>query len=168
VIRVVVDDLAFVAADAVVRPTTALLEPVAPGLRRLEQLAGADFLKQLHVPLRLGVGAAVVTDAGELAAEFMIHAVIWSEEEPVTRRGVRRAIVSILQRASDWELARLSTPVLGTGPGGLALEDAAKILVEELALDLPKATYPKEVCIVVESEQEREVVEALLRGSTPQ
>ena len=167
-ISVVVDDLAVVPADAVVRPTTALLEPVAPSLRRLEQLAGADFLKQLNVPTRLGVGAAVVTDAGELEPEFMIHAVVWSEDEPVTPAGLRRVITSVLQRASDWGLDLIATPVLGTGPGALPLEDAARILVDALATDLPHATYPREVCIVVESEEDREVVQALLRGSATQ
>jgi len=168
VISVVVDDLAFVPADAVVRPTTALLEPVAPGLRRLEQLAGDDFLKQLDVPIRLGVGAAVVTNAGELEAEFMIHAVIWSEDEPVTPNGLRQAIVSVLQRAADWGLARITMPVLGTGPGALPLEDAARVMADVLAAYLPGATYPEEVCIVVESEEDREVVQALVRGNTTQ
>lgn len=167
-IDVVVDDLAFVSADAVVRPTTALLEPVAPGLRRLEQLAGADFLKQLTVPIRLGVGAAVVTSAGELEPDLMIHAVVWSEDEPVTPAGLIRTIKSVLQRAEDWGLARISTPILGTGPGALPLEDAALILVQTLTELLPAATYPKEVCIVVESEEDREVVQALLRGGTTQ
>ena len=60
-ISVVVDDLAFVSADAVVRPTTARLEPVAPSLRRLDELAGEDFFRQLSMPTRLGVGAAVVS-----------------------------------------------------------------------------------------------------------
>jgi len=167
VIRVVVDDLAFVPADAVVRPATALLEPVTPALRRLEQLAGIDFLSQLQVPSGLGVGAAVITAAGELAAELMIHAVIRSQDEPVTPRGVRRTIRSVLQRAADWELARIAMPLLGPGPGALAQEDAARILIDVLTASLSGATYPKEVCIVVETEEERELVSALLRGPTP-
>ena len=165
-IRVVVDDLAFVSADAVVRPTTALLEPIAPGLRRLEQLAGIDFLSQLQVPSGLGVGAAVVTAAGELAAELMIHAIIRSEDEPVTAHGVRRTVRSVLQRAADWELACIATPILGTGPGALEQEDAARILIDILTNSLPSATYPREVCIVVETEEEREFVSALLEGPT--
>jgi len=164
VISVVVDDLAFVTADAVVRPATALLEPVSPSLRQLERLSGVDFLQHLNVPTGLGVGAAVVTSAGDLAAELIVHAVIRSEDEPVTPTGLRRAMTSVLQRAADWELARIATPVLGTGPGALALEDAARILVDVLVSDLPHATYPKEVCIVVETEEDREVVQAFLRG----
>ncbi len=163
-ITVVVDDLAFRAADAVVRPTSATLEPVSPSLRHLEQVGGEAFQRQLNVPVRLSVGAAVVTAAGDLSAEFVIHAVVQSDEEPVTPSGVRRAITSVLQRAADWELARITTPLLGTGPGNLSLEDAARILVDTLSIDLSTATYPKEVCIVVETEEDRDIVEAFLRG----
>jgi O-acetyl-ADP-ribose deacetylase (regulator of RNase III) len=164
VISVVVDDLAFVTADAVVRPATALLEPVSTSLRQLERLSGVDFLQHLTVPSGLGVGAAVVTSAGDLAAELIVHAIVRSEDEPVTPSGLRRAMTSVLQRAADWELARIATPVLGTGPGALPLEDAARILVDVLVSDLAHATYPKEVCIVVETEEDREVVQAFLRG----
>ncbi|MBE0593779.1 MAG: macro domain-containing protein [Gemmatimonadales bacterium] len=163
-IRVVVDDLAFVEADALVRPATATLEPVSPSLRRLEQLGGPAFVKQIQAQTRLAVGAAVVTAGGDLAPEFVIHAVIMSDEQPVTPSGVRRTITSIVQRAVDWELARITTPLLGVGPGNLTPEDATRILVDTLASDMQHTTYPKEVCIVVESEEDREMVEAFIRG----
>jgi len=164
VIRVVVDDLAFVEADALVRPATATLAPVSPALRRLEQLGGPGFLAQLRAPMPLAVGAAVVTTAGDLAPEFIIHAVIMSDEQPVTPSGVRRTITSIVQRAVDWELARIATPLLGAGPGSLTPEDAARILNDTLASDMRHTTYPREVCIVVESEEDRDMVEAFIRG----
>ena len=163
-IRVVVDDLAFVEADALVRPATATLEPVSPSLRRLEQLGGAAFVSQIQTPMRLAVGAAVVTAAGDLAPEFVIHAVIMSDDQPVTPSGVRRTITSIVQRAVDWELARITTPLIGVGPGNLTPEDAARILVDTLASDMQHTTYPREVSIVVESEEDREMVEAFIRG----
>ncbi len=165
-IRVAVDDLAFVEADALVRPTTATLEPLTPALRRIEQIGGPTFVQQLAMPMRLSVGAAVVTSGGELGAEFVIHAVIASEVDPITPSGVRHAITSVLQRAADWELSRLATPLLGTGPGNLTLEDAARILVDTLVTDMRTATYPKEVCIVVDTDEVREIVEAFIRGRT--
>jgi O-acetyl-ADP-ribose deacetylase (regulator of RNase III) len=164
VIRVVVDDLAFVEADALVRPATATLEPVSPALRRLEHLGGPAFVRQLQARMPLAVGAAVVTAAGDLTPEFVIHAVIMSDEQPVTPSGVRRTITSIVQRAVDWELARISTPLLGAGPGNLTPEDAARILVDTLTSDMQHTTYPREVCIVVESEEDRDMVEAFIRG----
>jgi len=160
-----VDDLAFVRADAVVRPSTAALEPISPALRSLEEAAGGGFWKALDRPSRLGIGAAVVTAAGGLAADFVIHAVLQSDDdEAVTPSGVRSAVVSVLQRASDWELATVAMPILGAGPGGLPFEDATRILVDILATELPRATYPRDVCIVVESNEEQQVVESFIRS----
>lgn len=163
-IRVVVEDLAFVEADALVRPATATLGSTSPSLRRLEEIGGPSFRATLHVQQDLDVGAAVVTPGGDLAAELVIHAIIWSDEEPVTPSGVRRALISVLQRAADWQLARIAIPPLGTGPGSLSTDDAARIMLDTLTRDLQHATYPEDVCIVVESEEDRQLFEGLLRG----
>jgi O-acetyl-ADP-ribose deacetylase (regulator of RNase III) len=163
VIRVVVDDLAFLPADAIVRPATAELEPTTPALRRLEQMGGPEFLRQIRVQTELAVGAAVVTAAGgDLPSEFVIHAVIQSREEPVTRRGVARAWRSVLERAREWGFARLTVPPLGVGAGNLTLEVAAEVLLGEL-YEVPTTTAPADVVIVVETEDQREVFEAALR-----
>ena len=163
-IRVVVDDLGFFPADAIVRPATSQLEPTTPALRRLEQMGGPEFQRHLGLHTELVVGAAVVTAAGgDLAAEFVIHAIIQSREEPVSRRGVARAWRSALERARQWGFARLSVPPLGTGAGNLSLEDAAEILVVEVNDQPAEATAPSDIAIVVETEEQREVFEAVLR-----
>jgi O-acetyl-ADP-ribose deacetylase (regulator of RNase III) len=163
VIRVVVDDIAFVQADAVIRPATATLEPTASALRHLEEVGGAAFQKQLQVQQALAVGAAVVTSAGELPAEFVIHAIIRSMSEAVSPAGVRRALTSAMQRAVDWQLARVTIPPLGTGAGNLSVEDAARVMIEVLSQHTAVAAYPSDVAIVVENEEEKTVFEALLR-----
>jgi len=163
VIRVAVDDLAFLEADAVIRPTTAALDPLTPSLRRLEQVGGPTFWDQLAVQQELAVGSAVVTGAGNLAADFVIHAVISNAQNPVTAGSVRHALISVLQRAVDWQLRRLAIPPMGTGAGNLELEDSAQVMVETLGRAMVTAVYPEEVYIVVESEPERGVFEAYLR-----
>ena len=90
--RVVVDDLAFFPTDAIVRPATTQLEPTTAALRRLEQMGGPEFLRHLELHTELDVGAAVVTAAGgDLPAEFLIHAIILSQHEAISHRGVSRA-----------------------------------------------------------------------------
>jgi O-acetyl-ADP-ribose deacetylase (regulator of RNase III) len=163
VIRVVVDDLAFVVADAVVRPATTLLEPTTPSLRRLEQVGGAGFWEGLRVERELAVGSAVVTGAGDLTAELVIHAIIRSADEPASRDSVRRALTAVLQRAVDWQLAHLAIPPLGTGAGNLSLEDAAAAMAGPLAAVGEGADYPRDITIVVETDQERGVFELALR-----
>ncbi len=163
-IRVVVDDLGFFPADAIVRPATAQLEPTTPALRRLEQVGGPEFQRHLDLHTELAVGAAVVTAAGgDLPAEFVIHAIIQSPEEPISRRGVTRAWRSALERARQWGFARLSVPPLGIGAGNLSLEDAAEILVSELNEQPPDTAAPADVAIIVETEEQRDVFEGVLR-----
>ena len=162
----VVDDLAFVSADAVLRPTTAALEPTIRSLRHLETVAGASFRKQIFTHTELAVGSAVVTDAGDLAADMAIHAVVRSIDQPVTESNVRKALTSALQRAEDWGIARIATPPIGTGAGNLLIEDAARIMVEVLSDAMSTATYPREVCIVVESEEDKALFDTYLRRTS--
>jgi len=96
VIRVVVDDLAFVSADAIVRPATSLLEPTTAALRRLEQVGGAAFWDQVRTQRELAVGSAVVTGGGDLGVELVVHAIIRSTTEAVSRDTVRRALTAVL------------------------------------------------------------------------
>ena len=163
-IRVVVDDLAFLASDAIVRPATTRLDPTTPAVRRLEQVGGAEFTGHMRIQKELAVGAAVVTaGGGDLPAEFVIHAVIRSDTEPVTREGVARAWQSALERAREWEFARLTVPPLGTGAGNLAVEDAAEVMVQVLKVHGGSAAFPADVAIVVETPEDREAFEAALQ-----
>ena len=162
-IRVVVDDLAHLDSDAIVRPATVRLDSPTRAARRLEQVGGAEFLARLRVNADLEVGAAVVTGGGGgLAAEFVIHAVIQSDTEPVSRTGVARAWRSVLQQAEWWSFARLAAPPIGVGAGNLAIEDAADIMVSGLHAHHASATLPTEVSVVVETAADREVFEAAL------
>lgn len=162
-IHVVVDDIAFVSTDAVLRPTTAAMEPTASSLRHLEAVAGDAFRDQIATQTELAVGSAVVTDAGNLAADMVIHAVIRSTKEPVTEGRIRQALISALQRAGDWEIARIAIPPIGTGAGNLTVEESAPIMVDVLSKALATAIYPREVCIVVDSQEDKILFDTLLR-----
>ncbi len=109
-ITVVVDDLASLRVDAVLRPAGESLEPLAAAASRLDQLAGPAFADQYRVSTPLEAGAAVVTGGGDLAAPFVIHVVIRDSTSPVERTTVRRALVSAWQRAGAWGLGRIGGP----------------------------------------------------------
>jgi len=118
----------------------------------------------MRLSRELAVGAAVVTAAGgDLPAEFVIHAVIRSETEPVTRGNVARAWLSTLHQAQEWEFAHLSVPPLGTGAGNLTLEDSAEIMATVLHAHKGSAQFPTDVSFVVERSEEQLVFEAALQ-----
>lgn len=163
-IRVLVDDLATLAADAIVRPTTTRLEVTTAATQRLEAAGGAEFAHASRLQVELGVGAAVVTaGGGELPSEFVIHAVVESPTEPPTRAGVTRAWQSALQQAQAWGFARITAPPLGAGPGLLSVEDAADIMAGGLRDHLSSAGFPQDVTIVVDTPEEQSVFETALR-----
>ncbi|MEP7325249.1 MAG: macro domain-containing protein [Gemmatimonadota bacterium] len=157
-IQVVVDDLAFLDVDAVLRPASDRLDPATPMISRLDELAGERFTAQRRIQQPLVVGAAVVTGAGDLTAKFVVHAVIQSPQTPADADTVRRALISAWQRAADWELASMATPLVGTGAGQLSLEEAAQLLEQTSRM----ARFPSRLLIVVNNENERTTVQAVV------
>jgi O-acetyl-ADP-ribose deacetylase (regulator of RNase III) len=162
VITVVVDDLASLRVDAVLRPAGESLEPLAAAASRLDQRAGQRFADQHRVSSPLEAGAAVVTGGGDLVAPFVIHVVIRDSASPVGRTTVRRALVSAWQRATEWGLGRIGAPLVGADGGQLSLEESATLLVETFPRP-GAAENPAELRIVVERQEDRDAVEAIVR-----
>ena len=164
-ITVRIDDLAFYDGEAIARPVTAELGPTTGLLRRLEQAAGEPLLRQLRLQEPLPVGSAIVTGAGALAVELLIHAVVRSDREPVTESSVKRAVQSALQRASDWQIGRVAFPPFGLGAGNLDIEDSARIMIETMRRHEAVSTHPTEITVIVENDDERAAFEwCLTRG----
>lgn len=155
-IEVRVEDLAFFEGNAIIRPSTATLDATTPLLRRLELAGGPRLHAQLRIAEPLPVGAAVVTGAGDLPVELLVHAVVSSPTERVSRDGVRRAFRSALERVREWQLERVAVPPLGLGAGNLALEDSAALMAEELMRH--RASYPRALTVVAESEDEAQAL----------
>jgi O-acetyl-ADP-ribose deacetylase (regulator of RNase III) len=165
VIEVRTDDLAFVEADAIARPVDAELRATTPLMRRLEIAGGDGLARHLRVNEPLAVGSAVVTPAGALGVELLIHGVVSSETEPVSRANVRQAVNSSLQRAADWGIEHLAITPFGLGVGNLDLEDAAEVLADAIRRHGQAARYPTTITVVVETELEQSVFERLVRGA---
>ena len=159
-LEIAIDDLAFVAADAIARPVNAELRATTTLMRRLEDAAGEGLTRQLRVNEPLDVGAAVVTAAGRLESQLMIHAVVMTEDESVSKPGVQRALTSALQRARDWKIERLALAPFGLGAGNLDVDDAAQAMLLALSEHAKGAAYPREVTIVVENAFEEAAFQA--------
>jgi O-acetyl-ADP-ribose deacetylase (regulator of RNase III) len=154
VIRVERGELADQAVAAVLRPVSAEWTAVTNAMRRLELAAGPDVDRQCRSLGDLPVGSAVVTSAGALAAEFMVHVVVRSVEQQVTRTAVQRALVAGLRRLEEWGIPAVAMPPLGTGAGNLDAEESADVMVPVLQAHLDSGRDPREVVIVVDSEYE--------------
>jgi O-acetyl-ADP-ribose deacetylase (regulator of RNase III) len=154
VIEVRVDDLAFFQGSALLRPVNAELGATTSLLRRLEVAAGPALANQLRVQEPMPVGSAVVSGAGDLPVELIVHAVVCSKTEPVSRDSVRRALSNALQRTVDWELESVGIAPFGLGAGNLDIEESAEVMAEVIARHVSRARYPARICFVAESAEE--------------
>jgi O-acetyl-ADP-ribose deacetylase (regulator of RNase III) len=162
VIEVIVDDLAFVRADAVLRPADEHLEPVQGAAARLDAQAGERFTQLRKVQNPLVVGAAVVTGGGDLTAPLVVHAVIQSRDQNVSADTVRRALTSAWQRAAQFQLMSIATPLVGVGAGQLDVEEAARILRDTWSDPARRPEFPAALTVVVERERDRDEILPLL------
>jgi O-acetyl-ADP-ribose deacetylase (regulator of RNase III) len=165
VIRVCIDDLAFFDGEAIVRPVNEDLGATTPLLRRLELAAGTQLHNQIRLQEPLPIGAAVVTGAGELETELLVHAVIMSRTEPVTRETVRHALTSALQRVEAWQIKNVGIPPFGLGAGNLEIEESAQVMMSVITQHLLGARYPDEITLIAETPDEERVLSSALQRS---
>jgi O-acetyl-ADP-ribose deacetylase (regulator of RNase III) len=161
VIQVVVDDLARIQADAILRPADESLSPLTEAITRLDQQAGPRFAEQRRLSAPLKAGAAVVTGSGNLPSPFVLHVIIRDPDARVGRDVVRRGLLSAWERAADWELGVIAAPAVAVGSGELSLEEAVTLLAETFPRH--STGCPFELQIVVDREADRELVEAIVR-----
>lgn len=156
-IEVVQSDVTSLRASAILRPVSAEWDPVSGPARKLEIAAGPQLLEQCEKLGDLPVGSAVITPAGNLDANYLVHAIVRSVDEPVSESTVQRALQNALRRCVEWGIESLAMPPLGTGAGNLDAEAAAAVMVPVLLEHMREADHPTHVAIVVDSEYERDV-----------
>ena len=162
-IQVVVDDLALFQSDAVLRPSTDSLAPVGPDAARLDQAAGPDFAALRTTRERLDVGAAIVTGAGQLASQFVVHIVIHTDTHQASRATIERALTSAWQRANDWGLRTVATTPVGVGVC-LDFDEASELVIQSFRARGSRGTDSGELTIVVEDQADRARLQAIIAG----
>ncbi len=148
-VRIVVGDITKLRVDAIVNPANSLLY-MGGGVAGAMKLAGgaaieAEALKKAPVK----VGEAIATGAGRLPAKFVIHtSTMGRPAMRITEKNVQLALRGALKCAESLQLSSVAFPGLGTGVGGLSMEAAANVMMQELKNHLEAFTLLKEVIFV--------------------
>lgn len=166
-IEVRLGELADADTAAILVPVDANASAVTRAGRRVQMRAGAAVLER---SLRLGelpVGSAILTEAGDLPGEFLIHVVVRAFDEPVSEGSVRRALRNGLRRSAEWGIESVAMPLLGTGAANLDAERAAQVMLPVLLEHWREAQRPSRVLIVADSAYEREAMTRALANAVP-
>jgi O-acetyl-ADP-ribose deacetylase (regulator of RNase III) len=146
-IHVVRSDLTEMPVDAVVNPANSLGVMSGGVAAALREAGGQQIEDEARASAPIAVGAAVVTTGGDLFAKHVIHAP--TMEEPGLKIGVenvRRATRAALIAAGRLQLDTIALPGMGTGVGGVPVEEAARAMVDELRAH--KQEWPKTIYLV--------------------
>ncbi len=155
-------DLTEMPVDAVVNPANSLGIMGGGVAGALSRRGGPSIQRESMSLAPIAVGAAVVTNAGNLWCRRVIHAP--TMEEPGTRVGVenvRRATRAALLAAAHHGLDVIALPGMGTGLGGVDPADAARAIVDELRAH--RQTTPSTVYLIDLDEEVLFCLEEALR-----
>jgi O-acetyl-ADP-ribose deacetylase (regulator of RNase III) len=132
-------DICDLEVDAIVSPANPTLWMSTGVAGAIKRRAGdaVEFaaVRQGPVPL----GAAVVTEAGPLAARWVIHAVSLGPDRRTSAAIIDRAVRSAMERARELEVETLAIPALVTGVGGFPLAEAARVAVAAVREEAERA-----------------------------
>src|SRR5690349_1631825 len=126
-------DITNLPVDAIVNPANSR-GIMGGGVAGAIRLHGGDQIQtEAMGRAPIAVGAALVTGAGALPARYVIHVPTMEEPGmPVVAENVRRAARAALIAAHANKVQVLAIPGIGTGVGGVAVEEAARAIVEEI------------------------------------
>ena len=141
--------------EAILRPVRADLAAVTPGGRELEVAAGPRLEERLASIGATPLAGAIITPAEEHHAAFLIHVVVEAPDERWNLGALERGLTNGLRRVEELAIESLALPPLGTGVGGLDLQEAAPAMLRVLREHLEKSETLSEIEIVVSSEAEK-------------
>jgi len=97
----------------------------------------------------IDLGGAAITGAGRLKARFVIHAASMRLGGKTTAASLRSSVKATLKIAQERSLRSIAIPAIGTGIAGFPKEEAAEIMLEEVARHLEEHPELEKVYFVL-------------------
>lgn len=126
----------------------------------IQQRGGIVIQKQMDELGSCPTGEAVVTEAGILKADWIIHANGPKFREEGEENKLRRTVQSALARAEEKGVRRLAFPPMGTGLYQVPLDLCTRVMVDTISEHLKNGTSLEEVLIVAPDNREFEPFKA--------
>ena len=131
-IVIVNSDITALDVDAIVNPANMQMKMEDGLAGSINRKGGGAIEEEVLSKAPVDVGEAVVTKAGKLKAQHIIHAVTTGVEGNTDQETVRHAAANALKCAHELKVASMTFPALGYGVGGFPLVGSAKIIIQEI------------------------------------
>lgn len=166
--RLAVDtgDITKLEVDAIVNPANSQLIMGGGVAGAILRAGGDQVQKEALTKAPVQIGKAVETTGGKLKAKYVIHAPTMTRPAmPTNRENVKLATRAALECANQLDIASVAFPGMGTGVGGLNLEEAAEVMVTEVAKHVESGTTLKNIILVGFSAELTHAFESALQKS---
>ncbi|MGD2216688.1 MAG: macro domain-containing protein [Gemmatimonadales bacterium] len=149
VIRLVKDDITDLDVDAFVfyaQPDLVLGSGFGGAIA---VRGGPSVQKELEKLAPVATGEAVISAAGKLKADYIIHAVGPRFQEEDTEAKLRTTVLNSLKRVEETRVERVAFPAMGAGYYGIPPHLCARVMLELIRSHLEGDACIKEVVICV-------------------
>jgi O-acetyl-ADP-ribose deacetylase (regulator of RNase III) len=154
-IRLCKGDITCYDGDAIVNAATEKLVMDAGVAGAIKEKGGESIEHEALGRLPIEVGEAIVTSAGNLTVDYVIHAVVVRRDGHTGEAEIRTATQNSLYRCDELSIERVAFPALGTGLGGYPVDKCARAMLEEVVLYLEEErdTSLKEIAFYLFGEE---------------
>jgi len=142
-------DITKLGVDAIVNPANSMLIMGGGVAGAIKKVGGKEIEDEALTFAPVPVGKAVATKAGKLKAKYVIHAP--TMEKPAmqtTASNVKLATKGALDYAEYLGVRSVAFPGMGTGVGGLSLEEASETMVKQIKQHIDLHTMLKEIVLI--------------------
>lgn len=122
-------DITGAATDAIVNAANSGLRMGSGVAGAIKSKGGEEIEKEALAKGPIEIGGAVETTAGKLPHKYVIHAAGMGTDLKTDRNKVYLATRNSLDLADRLGLASLALPAIGTGVGGMSLDECAEIML---------------------------------------
>jgi O-acetyl-ADP-ribose deacetylase (regulator of RNase III) len=123
---------------------------------------GSSIQDELKTHGTISTGEAVITSAGELKSNYIIHAVGPRFRESDIEEKLIATMQSVLKIAEEKEIREIGFPPMGTGFYGIPLDLSARIMFEVIRKHLAGETVLEKVIICVMDQREHNAFKKVL------
>ncbi len=150
-VKIIVEkgDITKLEVDAIVNAANSMLIMGGGVAGAILRAGGREIQEEALKYAPIPVGKAVATKAGKLKAKYVIHAPTMNRPAMrIHKENVQLATRGALECAEQLKVGIVAFPGMGTGVGGLNLNEAAQVMVQEVKRFIDKGTVLKQIIFV--------------------
>jgi len=167
-ITVSTGDITKLKVDAIVNAANSYLIMGGGVAGAILRAGGREIQEEANKKAPIPIGKAVATTAGKLKAKYVVHAPTMEQPAmPTNKQNVRLATKGALECARQLAITSIAFPGMGTGVGGLNVEEASEVMVDAIKRHVESGTPLKNIILVGFNADLARAFERALKNSLP-